>query len=664
MKPQNNRNNKNSKKSNLFSKWVGESNQKYSGKEMGHAFLACLGLVVLALVLTSGTRYYNYEHFINQEGGFLQDGFGYQLSMFLVYGILSIGAVLWSGVASHKNGKKLMLGAAMAGMGIAAIGVLALLAGLDFASILFYVHQANLSLGVFARMLNAYFMQYGILYVIPLILAAISFGVQAYYKNRQDETSGEHGTAAFASKQDLKAMDVYTKGKNKTLFGKDDKNQFLYHENCNRTILAQSGSGKTAGILIPALLEYPGGLFVNDMKGAEIYGVIARHRTEAFAKESAALDPYGVTRTPEFMAGKPPYLINKVYRYNPLDSISRDEYKRDMAINSLVTSLVTRTNDGGKSSHFEDLAETLLKGLIEWVLMTEEKPTLVMVYDVLNGGRGNLERILEAMQSSNYLRARAAGTQVLDAAREERGSILTTTKNQISWLADPNLRDLLSSTNFNLQDFVIGKMDIYIILPSVGSKEQGKVFRLFLAAVRNLMVQTPNSQYADEELLFIFDELGQLGYCQDIEDMLPIMRAYNGRFWAVFQDLGQIKKYGEMKGLFTGSDMLHFFGISDSDTIKWICEIGGQKTYINSSTSESKGQSGSKNSSQSKNKSVSVQESGAPLLKYNEVREMDSDQQIVIIKGKRPIKCEKVFYKKEPFFRGKFDRNPVEKNKD
>jgi len=539
-----------------------------------------------------------------------------------------------------------------------------LLAGLDFASILFYVHQAHLSLGILGRMLNAYFMQYGILYVIPVILAAISFGVQAYYKNRQDETSGEYGTAAFASKQDLKEMDVYTKGKNKTLFGKDDKNKFLYYENCNRTILARSGSGKTAGILIPAVLDYPGSLFVNDMKGAEIYGVTARHRTEAFAKESAAIDPYGVTRTPEFMAGKPPYLINKIYCYNPLDSIPRDEYKRDMAISSLVTSLVTRTNDGGKSSHFEDLAETLLKGLIEWVLMTEEKPTLVMVYDVLNGGRGNLEIILEAMQSSNYLRARAAGTQVLDAAREERGSILTTTKNQISWLADPNLRDLLSSTTFNLQDFVTGKMDIYIILPSVGSKEQGKVFRLFLAAVRNLMIQTPSNQYADEELLFIFDELGQLGYCQDIEDMLPIMRAYNGRFWAVFQDLGQIKKYGEMKGIFTGSDMLHFFGISDSETIKWICEVGGQKTYINSSTSESKGQSGSKNSGQSKNESVSVQESGAPLLKYNEVREMDANQQLVIINGKRPIKCEKVFYKTEPFFRGKFDRNPVEKKKD
>ena len=659
MKPQNRNGNKD-KKTNLFSKWVGEANQSYSGKEMGQAFLTCLGLIALSLVLTSGTRLYNYDHFVNSQGGFLPDNFGYQLTMFLMYGVFSIAAVICSYITSHKNGKKLMLGATIAAMGLSAVMVLVLFFGLDFLTITFYVHQASLGFEAFGRMLNAYFVQYGILYLIPVVLAFISFGTQAYYKSRQDETSGEHGTAAFANKQDLKDMGAYTTGENKVLFGQDEKGNFLYHENCNRMILAESGGGKTSGLLIPALLDHRGGAFVNDMKSGEICCVTARQRFEAFGHEIVTIDPYSITRTAEFLKDKPAYLFNKIYRYNPLDSIPKDDKNRDAAISALVTSLVRRSDDGGKSNHFEDLADTLLKGLIEWVIMTHEKPTLIGVYDILDQPKETLESILQEMQASSYLRAKAAGSQVFAAAHEERGSILTTTKNQISWLADPNLRELVSETNFDLQDFVKGKMDIYVILPAASSKEQKCAFRMLLASARNLMIRTPKSQYAKEELLFLFDELGQLGYCEDIEQMIPIMRAYNARFWGVFQDLGQIHKYGAMKGLFTGAKMLHFFGVTDNDTIKWICEIGGQKTYISNSTSESKGQSGSKNGGQSKNESLSTQESGTNLLKYNQVREMKGDDQLVIIQGERPIKCKKVIYFKEPYFKGKYDRNYLE----
>ena len=647
MKPQ--RNSTNSKKSNLFSKWVGESNQKYSGKEMGHAFLACLSLVVLALVLTSGTRYYNYEHFINHEGGFLADGFGYQLSMFLVYGILSIGAVLWSAVASHKSGKKLMLGAAMAGMGVAAIGVLALLAGLDFASIFFYVHQAHLSLGVLGRMLNAYFVQYSILYVIPLSLAAISFGVQAYYKNRQDETSGDYGTAKLADRSYLKAMGAYDeKG---MLFGKDDKGRFLRYPNCHRTIVSYSGGGKTSSVIMPTLLTTTACVLANDYKG-ELCAVSARYRVKVLGHDLAGFDPYGVLKKPGFISDEMADVFSKECRFNPFDMLPEDEGERDREIGRLVESMMKR-GSSSKSDHFDEMAMSLLRGVIEWAYTTEGNPTLIQVHDMLSSGKNDTKAFLESMLSASSARVRGVAARVSSTAKEERGSIFSSAYRQVSWLGDPCLAKMVSETTVDLKKLLTGKMDVFVVLQDPESSEQSRAFRVILNCVRSLILKTPMSERSDEGVLFLLDELGQMGYCKDIESMIPIMRSYKVAFWSVFQTLSQIQEYPKAD-YFTGAKMLQFFGINDLKTIEWVEKLGGTFTSVKTSTSESKG---NKNN---RNESVSVSETGAKLFHTNEIREMPENEQIVFIQGKRPIKCERIPYFSEPFFEGRFDRNPVE----
>ena len=654
------------KQLNFFCGWVGERPKNYSSKERGLAVFIFLGLIIVSLMLTSGTRIYNYEHFIKGQGGFLPDDVHFQWLMFAVYAAFSLGAVMaaYAHKKRQQSNKSLFLGATLAAMGISAVAVLMLMFGIDFLTLSFYAHQQHWGMSLFVHVLNAYFREYGLLYAIPLILMLIAFGVKAFYAGFQDQTSGEQGTAAFATKSDLQHMGAYAKTDAEgVIFGKDQKGEFLRYPICNRTIISQTGGGKTSGVVIPALLTQNRPMFIHDLKG-ELWAVTARHRSQAFGHEIVAIDPYGITRTPEFLKGKPAFLTQKIYRFNPLDAIPKEEQKRDEALAALVKSLSARSGNrfGIKDNHFEDMAETLLLGLIEWVVMNYPTPNLIMVHDLLCTSKENLETLLTEMQVSDLLRAKAAGAQVLAAAHEERGSILTTTYRQLSWLADPNLRQLVSETNFDLKGLITGKADIYVIMPGAQAREQSRVFRMLLACVRNLMVQTPKSQISKEELLFLFDELGQLGYCEDIEAMLPIMRAYNAVFWSVFQDIGQIKKYGEMKGLFMGAKLMQFFGITDSETIRWICELGGRKTYLSTNHSESKGRGGAKNAGTSQNESVSNQESGADLIKFNEVREMPFDKQLVLIQGERPIECNKVFYFKEEAFKGKYDPNPLEEH--
>ncbi len=56
--------------------------------------------------------------------------------------------------------------------------------------------------------------------------------------------------------------------------------------------VAPTGAGKGVGLIIPALLTYPGSVIVTDIKG-ENYQVTARYR-RALGQQVVVLDPFGL----------------------------------------------------------------------------------------------------------------------------------------------------------------------------------------------------------------------------------------------------------------------------------------------------------------------------------------------------------------------------------
>jgi type IV secretion system protein VirD4 len=54
------------------------------------------------------------------------------------------------------------------------------------------------------------------------------------------------------------------------------------------------------------------------------------------------------------------------------------------------------------------------------------------------------------------------------------------------------------------------------------------------------------------------------------------------------------------------------------------------------------------------------QETGVDLIPINEIRELGVDDQFIFMHGLPPIKCKKVRYYQHPYFKDKFDKNPIE----
>lgn len=466
------------------------------------------------------------------------------------------------------------------------------------------------------------------------------------------------GTAVFEDHASLKKRLAYNP-ETGPLIGRDDLGT-LHLPLLNKLTISPPGVGKTTTSTIPVLLTHEGAAFVFDVKG-ELWAVTARYRTEVMKRKVVAIDPFGVTQTADFQKGKPDAL-KTVYRFNPFDFIPNDPFERDRMINSFASSFVI--NDGGSSSHFDDNAKILIRGYIDYLMSRpKSERTMPGLFNLMSESIDDAMMTFEAMAACEG-RAGAAANQISRVGQDERGSILSTSYRQIDWIGDRNIQKTLAESNFDLTDFIQGDMDIFVILPDDQTKEHNRLFRMVMSLIMSMIVKTPPSKLPKKKMLFLLEELAQLGACPDVEQCIEVMRARGVVVWSVFQSLKQIKLFSK-PDLFLSVPIKQIFTNDDVETMKWIQELGGKKTVITKTMSINQGNTQQRTQTMggqtSRGESESVQETGTDLLPLNEIRELPMDEQFVFVQGKKPLHCKKVRYFEHPFFAGRFDENPLEK---
>jgi type IV secretory pathway TraG/TraD family ATPase VirD4 len=146
-----------------------------------------------------------------------------------------------------------------------------------------------------------------------------------------------------------------------------------------------------------------------------------------------------------------------------------------------------------------------------------------------------------------------------------------------------------------------------------------------IATVTNLLSKVPTSELPQKEIFFLLDELGQLGYCKDVERAIEILRARRSVIWAFFQSLGQIKLY-EKPDIFLNAKIKQIFEIDDVKTMQWLQSHIGKETILLESKSHNISNSKQKmqlwGGSISKGDSDNIQETGVDLMPLNEIREL------------------------------------------
>lgn len=501
---------------------------------------------------------------------------------------------------------------------------------------------------------------------IPLLILIAFTGVfRQVIKKKQfndlgsDETTGNFGTASWATSKDIERMNGYDK-ENKIPIGIDSMGKPLYFPLCNKLIISPQGGGKSTTSSIPVLLSYEGPIFAFDTKG-ELWAVTARYRSEVLKRKVVVIDPYKVSRGKDFVRGKPDELLID-YKINPFDWIPEERLLRDRMLNEFAASFII--NEGGYSTHFDDNAKILIRGYIDYMMSLEPaQRNLPMLYYLMSERVEEAELTFQQMSQQGG-RAGAAANQLMRVGIDERGSILSTSYRQIDWMGDSNIQEIVSESNFDLRDFVKGNMDIFIILPEDQVKEHSRLFRMIMSLLMGIIVQTDPSKLPKKQMLFLLEELAQLGYTPDVEKCIEVLRARRVVIWTVFQTLSQIKMF-EKPDLFKGAPLKQIFTNDDTETMEWIQTLGGKKTVLTKTMSTSKGDSWQKmqtfGGSVSKGEGESIHETGTDLIQLNEIREMPKDEQLIFLHSSKPIYCKKLRYFENPEFVNKFDENPLEK---
>ncbi len=475
-----------------------------------------------------------------------------------------------------------------------------------------------------------------------------------------DETSGQFGTAAWANKKDFIKLNAY-QSNNGIFIGADFGGKALHLPLTNKLTISPPGGGKTTASSIPLLLSHPGPVLVFDIRG-ELWAVTARYRAETLGRQVIVIDPFGVTKGKDFQQGKPDVLL-KTYTINPFDWIPEDKKQRDRMMNAFATSFVI--NEGGFATHFDENAKILIRGYIDYIMTAKPAAErgLPTLYQLMSESTDDAKMTFEDMAGLQG-RAGAAANQISRVGADERGSILSTSYRQIDWMGDSNIQETLAKSNFNLADFLAGNMDIFVVLPEDQVKEHSRLVRMLMALLMNQIVQANPSELPKQKIVFLLEELAQLGYCPDVEQCIEVLRARGVVVWSVFQTLSQIELF-EKPDLFKGAPLKQIFTNDDTKTMEWIQTLGGKKTILTKTLSTNSGDSRQKmqtfGGTLSKGEGESIHETGVDLVALNEIRELPKDEQFVFLHGAKPIRCKKVRYFEHIDFLGKFDENPLEK---
>lgn len=439
--------------------------------------------------------------------------------------------------------------------------------------------------------------------------------------------------------------------------------------------VAPTRSGKGVGLVVPNLLHYPGSIIVVDPKG-ENYAVTHRWRKEKLGQRIVCIDPFHVATDKE----------TKTDSINPLDGIvdyakPPETYLKQNPelldeVGMIADSLVVRPAEE-KDPHWNDKCKTLLKGLIlatVYGLGPKGRRHLSCVRAMLTAG---LERIIGFLPVIEAFKGDADGVlgraarEIRSMGREEFKNVISFALKHTEFMDSPLVGGCLggegdeTAGTYNLRDLKTkGGVTIYLILPPHYLAQYGRLFRLWITMAMASMTRTIGKPKDGCPVLFILDEMAQLGTMDMMRKAVSLLAGYGMSVWMIWQDLSQLKSLykDDWPSFIANAKIQQFFGINDHETAKYISEMLGEETIKIEITSVSSSLSKERfaliKATKTKNKSRSNAEKERSLLNPDEVRRLDRGTMLMFVQGVPPIAAERITYYSDPVFAGRYDKNP------
>lgn len=372
--------------------------------------------------------------------------------------------------------------------------------------------------------------------------------------------------------------------------------------------IAPTGAGKGQGHIIPALYDYVGPVVVLDPKGENYRETAWRRRWYGNVFKWAPFEEETDT-------------------FNPLDYVSGYDDARVLANLIVITA--------GKSDPFWDRSATdLLIGLILYVKNTRppERQNMREVCRLLAPSQEEYEEFLNSLKAVGDERLLETSNILSDQPENVRMGIFTTLRSHMDiWRSDEITRatsstskdfdpatildrqamwDSLNAMEMSREDigpwaveydsedgsswkeYVHGTSDsVFIVVPQDKIASYAGVLRVILGVFINEVTKVVNQAEQKRDpgeprknytpMMFLLDELPQLGYMDIIENSIVIARSSRMRFWLFAQALDQLMElYPKAKTMLSNCRVKMFFNLADLQTARYVCEHLGEVTDL------------------------------------------------------------------------------------
>jgi type IV secretion system protein VirD4 len=408
----------------------------------------------------------------------------------------------------------------------------------------------------------------------------------------------------------------------------------------NLITVAPAGAGKGVGTVVPNLLQYPYSVIVTDLKG-ENFALTAAQR-KAMGQRIVVLDPFSVSGSTSAT-------------FNPLDLIAVNSPTLMEDVRSLADALVIRTAKDN-DPHWNESAINLLYAVILLVAVEckGEERNLDKVRLTLSN-QEELKAALEFMKGSDALEgmlARAAGT-ILSMPEKEFGSVLSSANRHTNFLDSPLIRANMVATSFDVRTIAKRPTSLYLILPAQYIQSHARLMLLWITSLLLVVKQAGASE--QHEILFMLDEVAQLGEVQSLEQAITLLRGFGLRLWFIVQSLSQLEVAfpgPRAKVILANCGIQQFFGVSDIDTATYISKYIGTETLATpnyqagTNWGSSQGEN-SRNHSSGRSRGVSHGSMSRELIKPEEILR-ERNGVFILQQGRDPILGSRLTYYDDP----------------
>lgn len=478
-------------------------------------------------------------------------------------------------------------------------------------------------------------------YIILCVLILIGFIWMSWKlisQSRKDhEYQGEeHGSSAWSKNGEeyrkqpdgsyiLNKSEGFILSKNHYL-GTDPKKVKV---NKNILVFGGSGSGKTASYVKPNILQKLGSYVITDPKG-ELY-----RETSGYLKANG----YNV---------KVLNLVDTEYsnRYNPLAHI-RDYSDVDIIAHTIVAG--GEGDGGGKSADpfWDNTAKMLLKACIYYVIsvLPEEERNLSSCLNIVRAG-GSDESIFDRLfvgelKPDHPGRKEYEGIRV--GADKTKQSIAISLVSKLSHFDSPNMQRLTTSNDIDFEELGEIKTAIYVISPDSHSTYNYILTIFYGQLLQRLYALADRCGGAlHQPVYLLLDEFANIGKIPDFNQKLSTSRSRLISMSIIVQSIDQlIDLYKDLhENIIANCDTQLFLGSQSIKTCEYFSKSLGQTTL----TFQNKSKNRDEKDNKTQGYSYSEQRQGRELMTIDELKRLPMDDEIILVRGLKPIRAKKAWY--------------------